>query len=214
MTHQWDGDDRDDTERIDHVSRSRAVRGRRHVACADLRKKNTPQMALETRKRNSLVPRWRNTYGELHVHEHGRNDRQDVVRVRDGEIGEERDAAVVELLEWERAEALDGEEHAEGDGELREGHQEHGEHADAGLVVHAALLERDALHRELVARLVRAVELLLELQQARLVRREHGRVAQLLEGEREEEQPREERARDERVEPRQARRDVQQLEHP
>jgi hypothetical protein len=86
--------------------------------------KKTPQMALETREKNSWS-RWRNMYRELQVYEHGRNDRQDVVRVRDGETGEERDAAMVELLEWERAEALDGEEHAEGDGELREGHQEH-----------------------------------------------------------------------------------------
>ena len=36
MTHKWDGDDRDDAEGINHVNRSRAVRGRCHVACADL----------------------------------------------------------------------------------------------------------------------------------------------------------------------------------
>lgn len=120
----------------------------------------------------------------------------------------------MEVLEGERAETLDAEEHAESDGQLHERHQEHGDHADARLPVHAVLLERDALHRDLVARAVRAVELLLELEEPRLVRRERGRVAQLFEGEGEKEQPRGERARDDRVEPRQARRHVDQLQHP
>ena len=155
-----------------------------------------------------------NTHGKLQVHEHRRHDRQDVVWICEGEIREERDAALMELLERERAETLDAEEHAERDGELRERHQEHGEHAHAGLFVHAALLERDALHRELVPGLVRLVELRFELEQPRLERRERRRVAQLFDGEGEEQQAREQRARDDGVEPGQAGGDVDQLEHP
>ena len=37
VAHEWDRDDRDDAEAIDHVSRSRAVRRHCHIACADLR---------------------------------------------------------------------------------------------------------------------------------------------------------------------------------
>ena len=88
---------------------------------------------------------------------------------------------MMELLEGERAEALDAEEHAERDGGLYERYQEHGPggHADAIFLVHVALLEHDVLYCELVARAVCPVE----LQKARLlvVRCEHGRVAQLLE---------------------------------
>jgi len=132
-----------------------------------------------------------NTYGKLQVHEHRRRDRQDVVRIRDREIGEERDAALMELLERERAETLDAEEHAERDGELHERHQEHGEHAHAGLFVHATLLERDALYRELVPGLVRLVELRFELDQPRLEGRKRCRIAQLFDGEGEQQQARE-----------------------
>ena len=107
----------------------------------------------------------------------------------------------MELLERERAEILDGEEHAERDGELHEGHQEHGEHAHAGLFVHATLLERDALYRELVPGLVRLVELRLEIEQLRLERRERRRIAKLFDGEGEQQQAREYCARDECVEP-------------
>lgn len=155
-----------------------------------------------------------NTHGKLQVYEHRRHDRQDIVRIGDREIGEERDAALVELLERERAETLDAEEHAERDGELEEGHHEHGEHAHAGLFVHAMLLDRDALHRDLVPGLVRLFELRLELEQPRLEGRERRRVAQLFDGEGEQEQTREYRARDDGVEPRQTGGDVDQLEQP
>jgi hypothetical protein len=47
VTHKWDGDDRDDAEGINHVSRSRTLRGRCHVACADLRENGKKRMALE-----------------------------------------------------------------------------------------------------------------------------------------------------------------------
>ena len=120
----------------------------------------------------------------------------------------------MELLERESAQTLDAKEHPERDGQLHERHQQHGQHAHARLGVHLALLERDALHPDLVPGLVRPVELLLELDQARLVRRERGGVAQLLDGEREQEQARKERARDDGVEPGQARRDIDELEHP
>jgi hypothetical protein len=215
LAHYWDGDDRDDAEGIDHVRRGRTLRSRCHVARADLptsehsvRKEGTGRI-----RRGGL---WHedeeDTHGELHVHEHRRRNRQDVVRVSDGEIGEERHAAPMELLEGERAQALDAEEHPEIDGQLHERQQHHGHHAHAGLLVHAALLERDALHRELILGLLRALELLPEREQLRLVRREHGGVAELLDGEGQQEQAREERACDDGVEPGQARRDVDQFE--
>jgi hypothetical protein len=156
----------------------------------------------------------RNTHRELHVHEDGGGNRQHIQWVRNREIGQKRHAAPVELLEGEDTEPLDAKEHAKRDGQLYEGHQQHGKHAHARFLVHAALLERDALHAELVARLVRPVELSLELEQPRLLRRERGRVTQLFDREGQQQQPREQRAYDDCVEPRQTRRDVHKLEQP
>lgn len=151
---------------------------------------------------------------ELHVHEYRRYNRQDVVRICDSEIWEERDATVMELLEREGAQMLEAEEHPERDGKLRERHQQHRQHAHARLFIYAPLLERNTLHRELVPGLVRHIELLLERDKLRLVRREGGRVAELLDREGEEEQAREERSCDDGVEPGQTRRDIDELEHP
>ena len=36
LAHERDRDDRDNAKSVNHVSRSRTVRGRSHVACADL----------------------------------------------------------------------------------------------------------------------------------------------------------------------------------
>ena len=156
----------------------------------------------------------RSTHLELQVHEHRRRNWQDVVRVRDREVGEERNAAPMELLKRKSAQTLDSKEHPERNWKLHERHQQHGQHAHARLRIHLALLKRNALHPELVPGLVRLFELLLELNQARLVRRERGSVAQLLDREREQNHAREKRARDDGVEPGQARRDVDELEHP
>ena len=156
----------------------------------------------------------RDTHPELHVHEHRSRNRQDVERVRDREIGQDRHSAPMELLKREGAKFLDAKEHPECHGQLHEWHQQHGQHAHAGLFVHTALLQRNALHAKLVPRLVRPVELLLEFEQPRLVRCERGRVAQLLDRERYQQQPREQRARDDRVEPREPRRDVHELKQP
>ena len=120
----------------------------------------------------------------------------------------------MELLERESAQTLDAEEHPERDGQLHERHQQHGQHAHTRLLVHLALPECDALHRELIPGLVRLVELVLELHQTRLVRCERGRVVELLDGEREQYQAREDRAHDDGVEPGQTRRDIDELEHP
>ncbi len=53
------------------------------------------------------------------------------------------DATLVELLKEEHTEVLDSEEQAKCDG-VAQVAQEHGKHTDAGLVVHMALLKRDA----------------------------------------------------------------------
>ena len=74
----------------------------------------------------------------------------------------------MELLKRESAESLDAKEHLERYGKLHEGHQKHGQHSHARLLIHAVLLKRDALHADLVARLVRPVELFLELKQPRM----------------------------------------------
>jgi len=57
----------------------------------------------------------------------------------------------MELLKGEGGEFLDAKENFKRDGKLCEGHQEHGEHAHAGLLVYVALLERDALYVDLFA---------------------------------------------------------------
>lgn len=169
--------------------------GKRHMA---LRVRKSERVIHSTAEKDGGRE---NTHGKLQVHEHRRRNRQDVVWIRDREIGEERDTALMELLERERAETLDAEEHAERDGELHERHQEHGEHAHAGLFVHAPLLERDALYRELVPGLGHLVELRFELEQPRLERRERRRIAQLFDGEGEQQQAREYGARDDGMEP-------------
>jgi hypothetical protein len=70
----------------------------------------------------------------------------------------------VELFEREGTELLDAKEHPERDGQLYEWQQEHRQYTHAGLLIHTALLERDALHGDLVACPVRLVELLLEFE--------------------------------------------------
>jgi hypothetical protein len=77
---------------------------------------------------------------------HGCHGRGRVFVVEKHALGGARrhsDAALVELLEEERTEVLDSEEQAKCDG-VAQVAQEYGKHTDAGLVVHMALLERDA----------------------------------------------------------------------
>src|SRR5712671_3715897 len=116
VAHERDGDDRDYAEHIDHVDRGRAVSRRCHIACTNLQINGRHQKCISFLGTSSR----RSTHGQLQVHEDRRRYWQDVVRIRNRKIGEERDAAPMELFERESAQALDAEEHPERDGQLHE----------------------------------------------------------------------------------------------
>ncbi len=154
------------------------------------------------------------TYGDLDVHQQRSKDGERPRGVRDGQVGNPRKPAVLELLERQVAQALDSEEHTQRHRQLNERRHSHSAQADARLLVDHLLLERSTLHREHVLALLGDSHLVSNGSDFVLVRGECRGTPHLLDSKGEEDYTREDGCRNNRPEPGHPSRHVDELHRP